>query len=143
MDWFDSGTMHSAQRSPQRSTAVLERDAALSRVGRIRRLVLFGTAALSAAFAALVSTTPLGKASTRTSRAPSTTARGSTPVAHAPSLPPLAGANQLGLQGPAVAPSDGSGASAGPTDPAQAAPSQDPSSQPAPAPQPPVVSGGS
>jgi len=140
MERFDSGTMPSAQRSPQRSTAVLERDAALARVGRLRRLVIFGSAALSAAFAALVSTTPLGKASVRSTRTGSTAPRASTPVAQAPSLPPLAGANQLGLQGPQVAPSDASGASAGPS---QAAPSQAPSSQPAPAPQPPVVSGGS
>lgn len=142
MQPVDSETMAFAQRSPQRPAAVLERDAALARVGRMRRLVIFGSAALTAAFAGLVSTTPLGKASPRTTaRTTPSTARASTPVAKAPSLPPLANANQLGLQGPSVAPSapaDNSGAVSAPSDassqPAPAAP------QPAP---PPVVSGGS
>src|SRR5947209_5554874 len=107
MQGMHSGNMLSAQRPPQRPSAVLERDAALTRVGRLRRLAVFGSAALSAAFAGLVSTTPLGKASTRTpARARSTAPRPATSTARAPALPPLAGANQLGLQGPSVAPSD-------------------------------------
>ncbi len=141
MQPVDSEIMAFAQRSPQRPAAVLERDAALARVGRLRRLVIFGSAALSAAFAGLVSTTPLGKASPRTTaRTAPSTARASTRSAQAPSLPPLANANQLGLQGPTVAPSapaDNSGAvSPSPADSSQSAPV-------APQPAPPVVSGGS
>lgn len=140
MQPVDSETMAFAQRSPQRPAAVLERDAALARVGRMRRLVIFGSAALSAAFAGLVSTTPLGKASPRTTAGTASTARASTPVAQAPSLPPLANANQLGLQGPSVAPSS-SADNSGSVSPSSSAPSQSaPAPQPAP---PPVVSGGS
>jgi hypothetical protein len=142
MQRLDSGTMLTGVRPPHRSPAVLERDAALARVGRVRRLVLLGSAALSAAFAGLVSTTPLGKASASSTTSGRSSAAASTGSgAKAPALPPLPGAGELGLQGPSVAPSAANDPGAASS--SDSAPSPDSSSQPAPASQPPAVSGGS
>lgn len=140
-----------ARRSP--SLAALERDAALMRVSRARRWMIAGTAALSAGFAALVSSIAPGH-TLKSKSSPGATATASRTAAAAPvktynRMPPLASPGDLGLQGPRSAPQSASqpGPSGGSSsqvtpdpsqsvqpNPAQAAP------QPAPAP---AVSGGS
>ena len=137
--------MHRGSRRPSRGLAQQERDSALQRVGRTRRWVIAAAAALTAGFAAIVSaiapgrtigahaqTRALGLGSTRTPPRPLASTR----------MPPLASAQDLGLQGPSSAPQAAPTPSqqAAPS-PSQAAPSQ---SQPAPAPSAPAaVSGGS
>jgi hypothetical protein len=90
------------------SRAALARDTALERLGRTRRWVIAGTAALTAGFAALVSAVAPGRslaskspASTATAKATAST-RGANSL---PTMPPPANASELGLQGPGQAPS--------------------------------------
>ena len=136
-----------ARRSP--SLAALERDAALLRVSRARRWMIAGAAALSAGFAALVSSIAPGhtlkskSSSGGTLRAAATSA----PATTYNRMPPVASPGDLGLQGPSSNPQASSQPGAGgsdsqvtpdPSQSAQAAPARAP--QPAPAP---AVSGGS
>jgi hypothetical protein len=81
--------------SPRR-LAALQRDAALARLGRVRRWLIAATAALTAGIAALVSAVTPGRSGAATHAYSSQRA--------APQLPPAAGPGQLGLQGPAQAP---------------------------------------
>lgn len=93
--------------TPRHGQAALERDAALLRVSRVRRLAIVATAALTAGCAALVASIAPGKSlATKPNVASATiTPIGSSAGARsAPALPPLAGAAQLGLQAPAQAP---------------------------------------
>jgi F0F1-type ATP synthase membrane subunit c/vacuolar-type H+-ATPase subunit K len=140
-----------ASMSPHTSRAALLRDAALERVRRTRRWVLLATAGLTAGFAALVSAVAPGRSLASKTSASSVTASASAASASTasssgsgiPSLPPPAGANQLGLSGPDGAPSPDQSQSSGQSP--SSAPAQ-PQSAPAPAPAPvapPVVSGGS
>ncbi len=99
-------------RTPGRddkSRAALARDAAISRIGRTRRWVIVGTAALTAAFAALVSAVAPGRslASKSTGRTSTTTAgtgararSSSSSVTAIPQFPPAANPSSLGLQSP-------------------------------------------
>jgi hypothetical protein len=138
------------------SLAAMERDAALVRVTRVRRWLIAGAAALSAGFAALVSSVAPGHTlkSRSASSGPLTAARTVTPPKASTRMPPLASPSDLGLQGPSSAPqsaggsSDSSSSQAGPdpsqsgggaSNPAAVAPAPQPAPQPAPA----VVSGGS
>ena len=159
------GNQHRNTGSPDRSRAVLMRDAALARVGRTRRWVIAGAAALTAGIAALVSAVAPGRSlaskTTSGSAASSETASASgagvasssgSSRSSIPAMPPPASAGDLGLQSPDSAPSpdNQSQPQSAPSQP-QSAPSQ-PQSQPAPQPQPVpapappssgVVSGGS
>ena len=92
-----------------KSRAALARDAAISRIGRTRRWVIVGTAALTAGFAALVSAVAPGRslASKSTGRASTTTAgtgagasSSSSSVTAIPQFPPAANPSSLGLQSP-------------------------------------------
>ena len=133
------------------SPAQLERDAALDRVGRMRRWLIAGAAGLTAAFAALVSVVAPGRTlAARTQGGGATEARTSTPPASSSQMPSVASPSQLGLQGPDQPPQAASAPSQAPSDPSQAAPApaqapSDPAqATPAPAPVPaPAVSGGS
>jgi hypothetical protein len=132
-----------------RSRAALVRDAALARVARTRGWVIAGAAALTAAFAGLVSAVAPGRTLTPKAASGAQTASAAAPTSSSgsaiPRMPPPANASDLGLQSPGQAPSapdDGQSQSAQPQpqsqpDPSQAAPA------PAPPPPPPVVSGGS
>jgi hypothetical protein len=140
-----------------RRHAVLVRDAALARVGRVRRWVIAGTAALTAGAAALVSAVAPGRSLGAKPAAPTHTPSASAPsapavpagTATAPKMPPLADPGSLGL----AAPSEPPQASVPPDQNAQGAPSASAPSGPgqsqagpAPAPaasQPSAVSGGS
>src|SRR5438270_399416 len=105
--------------------AVLERDAALTRVSRTRRWLILAAAALTAGFAALVSAVAPG----RTLRSKHAVALRTSPVRPAAprrlTMPPLAKPGQLGLQGPAQAPqalpdpSASAPAAPAPSDPSQ------------------------
>jgi hypothetical protein len=130
-----------------RPRAVLERDAALSRVSRTRGWVIAGTVALSAGLAVVISAIAPGRSlGAKRAAAPASAAMGQTAVkggtAAAPQMPPLAKPASLGLAGPSAPPSS---ASAPPSDPAQSQSQSQAAPAPAPAPaaQPPVVSGGS
>jgi hypothetical protein len=147
----------------ERPRAVIERDAALARIGRTRRWVLVGTAALTAGAAGLVSAIAPGrslgaKPAGASESAVSTTAATSSHTAaraYAPQMPPLANPSSLGLSGPSQPPSASTtdNSAATPPAPAQSAASQAqsnaaqsqaaPAPVPAPVPQPSVVSGGS
>jgi hypothetical protein len=151
------GNKHRNMVGADRSRAVLMRDAALARVGRTRRWVIVGAAALTAGFAALVSAIAPGRslASKTSSGVPAseTASAGSVAASSSsssrssiPAMPPPASAGDLGLQSPgqAPAPDDQSQSQSAPSQP-QPTPSQ-PQPQPAPAPVAPssgVVSGGS
>jgi hypothetical protein len=126
-----------------RSRAALARDAALARVGRTRRWVLAAAAALTAGIAALVSAVAPGRTLSAKTPAQTEAAAPSTGQAASnaiPTMPPAAGAADLGLQGPSQAPAPAQSQT-------QSVPQPQPQSQPTPppAPQPsaPVVSGGS
>jgi hypothetical protein len=87
----------------ERRRATLERDAALARVGRVRRWLIAATAALTAGIAALVYAVTPGRSAAAThvkSSAPAASSRSS-----GLQMPPAAGAGALGLQGPAQVPS--------------------------------------
>jgi hypothetical protein len=144
----------SARRS--RSLAQLERDAALGRVGRVRRGLIIGAAALTAGFAALVSAIAPGRSAGHTKITRTSTRASPRVTAAVTKMPPLASAGALGLQGPSQPPqtSGSDGAGAGPAAPAQSQSAAPQSSAPsqsvpspgavAPAPTPaPAVSGGS
>ena len=121
-----------ARRSP--SQAQVERDAALDRVARTRRWMIAGAAALTAAFAALVSVVAPGRTSTARAHGNRTAdSRTSTPASSA-QMPPLASPSQLGLQGPDQPPEAASVPPQAPSNPSQTAPA--PATAPA-------VSGGS
>ncbi len=84
------------------SRAALARDAALARVGRTRRWVIVGAAALTAGFAALVSAAAPGRS---LASKPATRTEVSTGSSSAvPQLPPVASPSTLGLQGPTQPP---------------------------------------
>lgn len=92
-------------QNPSRAVAQRERDAALSRVSRVRRLTVFGAGALTAALAAVVSA---AAGRTLGAKTPLTThplvakrTRGSTAL---PKMPPLASPRALGLRAPSSAP---------------------------------------
>lgn len=151
---------------PEKSRAALARDAALARIGRTRRWVIAGAAALTAGFAGLVAAIAPGRslaskssARTEATSAPPSTRSGSPSI---PRMPPPASAGDLGLQGPGQAPSappddQSQPQQSAPSQPQQSTPSQpqqsapsspssDPSQSappPVQAPGPPVVSGGS
>lgn len=146
---------------PTKSMAVMERDAALVRVSRVRRWMIVGAAGLTAGVAALVSSIAPGhtlKSSVqpRSLRAARPSAQPATSNSTT-KLPPLASPGDLGLQGPSSAPQSAPSSSQVTPDPSQSSlahsqsspdPSQSASSpaQVAPAPSPapaPVVSGGS
>jgi len=127
---------------PDRAAAQRDRDAALTRVSRVRRITIVGAGALTAALAAVVSAV-----------APGRSLGAKTPV-HAPTvvvrqarartirMPPLASPNQLGLQAPGAAPqaapqTQTQAQTQASAPPAQAQPQQQAAPQPAP------VSGGS
>ncbi len=148
-----------ARRDP--SLAQLQRDAALTRIGRTRRGLIVGAAALTAGFAGLVSAVVPGRSFGARARV-STESTAAGTVRAAPSthtsadrMPPAASASELGLQSPDQAPQSAPsqssqsdpGTSQQSAAPSQPAPSQAaPQSQAAPtpaAPAPAVVSGGS
>ena len=146
-----------------RSAAQVDRDAALIRVSRTRRLVLGAATALTAGIAALVSAVAPGKTSASTADHSVRSAAPGFPTSAASSnrMPPLATPTELGLgagEAPKAAPSPSSGSSSGSSQSQAAAPqaqSVAPSAQsvappvqqqpvqPQPAPSAPVVSGGS
>ena len=139
------GDEHRGTRRRSQSLAQLERDAALDRVSRTRRWVIAGAAALTAAFAALVSAIAPGhtlgaRAEAQTAGGASAPARG----AGSTQMPPLASPAALGLQAPGQAPQAASAPSqqAAPDPTQQGAPNTS-QSVPAPAPAPAPVSGGS
>jgi hypothetical protein len=135
-----------------RSRAVLARDAALARVRRTRRWVIAGAAALTAGFAALVSSVAPGRSLTSKSEVRAEASTGSSSAragsSAVPRLPPAANPNALGLGGssqqPQTTPSQPQNSQ--PAQPTQPAP---PASPPQSSPAPPssggggVVSGGS
>ncbi len=149
------------------SLAQRERDAAIARIGRTRRWLIAAAAALTAGFAALISAVAPGRSvAAHSTKTGAGRARPVASTAHrraSTKLPPLEGAKELGLGGPAQAPQPspppGSsqaapGASQASPGPSQAGPGQSqappgqsqvsPDQAPAPAPSnPPVVSGGS
>jgi hypothetical protein len=132
-------------RWQRRSLAALERDAALARAGRVRRWTIAGTAALTAAFAALVGAIAPGRSLGAKRSAAATTTASTASSSSSSAMPPLASAGQLGLQGPSQSPQPGPDQTQTNTSPQQSTP---PAQQAAPAPQPaptpaPVVSGGS
>ncbi len=136
--------------------AQLERDAAIARISRTRRWLIVAAGALTAGCAALISAVAPGRsfaahsakgAAASPARPVTTSARPSA------KLPPLEGAQALGLGGPAQAPQaitppDSSQSQAppaqsqAPPDQSQGAPSQAQSPSPSQS-SPPVVSGGS
>jgi hypothetical protein len=110
-------------QNPKRSLTSGDRDAALARVGRTRRWLLAGAAALTAGLAALASALVPGRslASKHPTTTTGTTGPAKTPTRKTePALPPPASLTQLGLQAPSQAPQP-------------AAPQADPSQQSAPA----------
>ncbi len=100
-------------RAPR--SAALERDAAFSRVSRVRGWTIAGAAALTGAGAALVAATAPGhtvRARTRTVASSATPRSAAAPA----KLPPLASPTQLGLQGPGQAPGSSSSSDPGSED---------------------------
>ncbi len=131
-----------------RAFSQLERDAALARIGRVRRWMIVAAAGLTAGFAALVSTIAPGRslaARARTSVRPATrTASTRTNLR----MPPPASAGALGLQAPSAPPQAAPAPQAAPTPqstpPASVAPQPAaPAPSPAPAPSASGASGGS
>jgi hypothetical protein len=126
-----------------KSRAALARDAAILRVGRTRRWVIAGAAALTAGFAALVSAVAPGRSlaskspsGTRTTADPRTSSTSSA----IPQFPPAANPSSLGLQSPGQPPQSV------PNPPQSTAPAPTTPAVPAPqpvAPQPAPLSGGS
>jgi len=89
-----------------RTQAVLDRDAALGRLGRARRWAIAGAAALTAGCAALASALVPGRSLARAEVAAAAASTGSKPASLAgrPLLPPAASAAQLGFQAPGQPP---------------------------------------
>jgi hypothetical protein len=149
------GNDYRSPRGPDRSRAVLMRDAALARVGRTRRWVIVAAAALTAGIAALVSAVAPGRslasktssASAASTETASTSGAGgaSSSSSSIPAMPPPASAGDLGLQSPdqAPAPDDQSQAPSAPPQSAQPQPAPQPQTVPAAPPSSGVVSGGS
>ena len=130
----------------RQAPAALARDAALARIGRTRRWMLAGAAALTAAFAALASVLLPGKSlGARTGVAAPTASRATTGSASGtPQLPAPAGPAELGLGSPDQAPQAAPSGSSPQGSPQGSAPQQAaPQPAPAPAPSSGVVSGGS
>jgi hypothetical protein len=124
--------------------AQLERDAAIARISRTRRWLIVAATALTAAFAAIISAVAPGRSFAAHSASSTTRAAGATRPASASTrastkLPPLQGAQALGLGGPAQAPQGSA-----PPDPSQSQVATSQAQTPSPAQSgPPVVSGGS
>jgi hypothetical protein len=97
--------------NPEQNSRALARDQALARIGRARRWIAVGAAALTAAIAALVSAVAPGRslASKKVVRRVA-----AAPVAE-PKLPPIATAGDLGLQAPGSAPSASSPSASAPS----------------------------
>jgi hypothetical protein len=100
---------HRMDPNNTRSRAVLARDAALARLGRTRRWVIAGTAALTAGFAALVSAVAPGRSLAPKSAVRTVASTGASTGATAsssaiPQLPPAANPDSLGLGSPGQAP---------------------------------------
>ncbi len=129
------------------SAAVQKRDAALTRVARVRRATIFGAGALTAGLAGVVSAIAPGRTLGAKSKVhPAATATRPRFTASKARMPPLAKPDQLGLQAPAGAPRAAPQPSPQPSQPApsQSAPPQAAPAAPAPQPTPgPAVSGGS
>ena len=125
--------------------AALARDQALVRVGRTRRLMIAGAAALTAALAALASVLLPGKSlAAKSHTAVSAGAKVATAPGAAPQLPAPANAAQLGLQSSGQAPQAAPASQAAAPQPAPQQAAPQPAPQPvAPQPAPAVVSGGS
>lgn len=88
---------------PGRSAAQLRRDVVLARVARARRATIVGAGALTAALAAAVAVVAPGRSSANAN--PSSSTSTTTKATHGgATMPPLASASQLGLQGPDSAP---------------------------------------
>ena len=126
------------------SAAVQKRDAALTRVARVRRATIFGAGALTAGLAGVVSAIAPGRTLGAKSKVhPAVTATRPRFTASRARMPPLAKPDQLGLQAPAGAPRAAPQPSPQPS-PSQSAPPQAAPAAPAPQPTPgPAVSGGS
>ncbi len=115
--------------------AQLERDAALNRVGHVRRWTIIGAAALTAAFAALVSAVAPGRTlrSRTYARGLVTSGARARPASVSTQMPPLASPSELGLNAPGEAPQAPAPVQATPDPsqaaaaPAQAVPTPDPS----------------
>ncbi len=91
------------------SRAALARDAALARVGRTRRWIIAGSAALTAGIAALVSAAAPGRTLSPSSHVQTEASTAGSPSratasSAIPKLPALAKPGALGLQGPGQAP---------------------------------------
>ncbi len=98
----------------QRTQATLDRDIAIARVTRVRGASIAGAAALTAGFATLVAGIAPGKtygATTSADGAGTAIRTADVSAGVLPTMPPLAGASQLGLQAPAAVPSASSGSS--------------------------------
>jgi hypothetical protein len=137
-------------QNPSRAVAQRERDAALNRVSRVRRVTIFGAGALTAALAAVVSA---AAGRTLGAKVPLTThpvvakrTRGSTAL---PKMPPLASPRALGLRAPSSSPQAAPQTQTQAQAPAPQTQTQTQPAAPVPqpavpvAPQPPPVSGGS
>lgn len=157
---------HRGSEQRPRLLAQTERDAAIQRVSRVRRWVIGGATALTAAFAAIVSAVAPGhtlgprsypriaSSPGGSARAVGAGARASGPATAAARMPAPASPGELGLQTPSQAPQAAIGGPQASPDQsqAQAAPEPQPSPSTQPAPQPSaqasngsgaVVSGGS
>jgi hypothetical protein len=117
------------KRAADRVAVQRDRDAALSRVGRVRRLTVFGAAALTAGLAAAVSAIAPGRslgAKTTVARAPSSVpAAGRSTRSDALRMPGLASPRALGLRAPGSAPqasASGDSSQSAPSAPATSAP---------------------
>jgi hypothetical protein len=138
--------------APLRSNAALHRDAALARIGRARRWLIAGAAAVTGGLAAFVSATAHGHTLHKSTVLPTRTRATGTSSTRV-QMPPLASPSSLGLQGPVQDPQSSSGGSSqaqsgsSSSNQPQSNPSPSPSqAAPAPSPAPSggaVVSGGS
>jgi hypothetical protein len=119
---------------PDRAAAQRTRDAAFARISRVRRRVIIGAGAATAAVAGLVSAVAHGRTlstkGTHGAPAASRPAPRSSGVATVAQMPPLASPSQLGLSGPGSAPQ--SDPQSQQTSPSSPAPSSSGSSQSAP-----------
>src|SRR5947209_1169148 len=109
-------------RDPRR-LAVLDRDATLARIGRTRRWLVAGATALTAAFAALVSSVTPHKALARVrAQVIPTGARARRATNTTPALPPLRSGSALGLVASASPPSAPTPSAPTPSAPTPSAP---------------------
>ena len=128
-----------------RSAAQRQREAAFARIGRVRGWTIVGAGALTAAAAAAVSAAVPGHTLGAKTANPAVAKVSSGRAAVSLRMPPLATPSQLGLRGPAGAPTAPSQPQAAPQPQPQAAPQPQPQAAPQPQPQPApaAVSGGS